>query len=160
MLVGAPGSGKSTVAARLAEHWQLPLIDVDDELADRVGGRLTDAFIKDADAYSELLERVGLDALGSEGVVALSSAAVESAAVRSALEGLEVDWLRASVSTLTRRLGMNRLGMTELIAIRNRMDAQLQLRARWYSAVATRVVDTDRLTAEQVAVWIIEGGAR
>lgn len=157
--MGAPGSGKSTVAALLADGWQVPLIDVDELLTAELGGRLSEAFVRDTERYRQHVEAACLRALSEAGVVALSSAAVESAAVRAELVRQEVIWLRTAVGTITRRLGMNQLGMTELVAIRNRMDEQLQLRARWYASVARGVVDTDRLTAVEVAARITERGA-
>ncbi len=70
-------------------------------------------------------------------------------------------WLQTSVATATRRLSMNSLGMAGLVAIRNSMDAMLAERARWYAMVSTAVVDTDRLTAEQVAAAVMgEQGAQ
>lgn len=156
VLVGIPGSGKSAVAALLARDRQVPLVDVDDLVEAELGAPADEVFAGGESAYRTVEERLALAALDGPGVVALASGAVESAAVRDALAGLPVAWLRASVQTATRRLGMNALGMDALVAIRNRMDALLAERAPCYAAVATFAVDTDRLTAEQVAAAISE----
>ncbi len=159
VLVGIPGAGKSTVAALVARSLDVPLVEVDDLVEGRLGAPAGEAFTGGETAYRAVEEEVSLAALQRPGVVALASGAVESAAVREALGGLRVVWLRATVATATRRLGMNSLGMEALVAIRNRMDALLAERAPCYAAVATFAVDTDRLSAAQVASAVVDQGA-
>lgn len=159
VLVGIPGSGKSTVAALVATDRGLPLIDVDGLVEDALGAPAEEVFATGEVRYREVEEGVSLAALQLPGVVALGSGAVDSRAVREALAGSDVVWLRTSVTAATRRLGMNSLGMAALVAIRDRMDRMLAERAPCYAAVATSVVDTDRLTAEQVAAHILGRGA-
>lgn len=162
MLVGIPGSGKSAVAALLAAAWAVPVIDTDQLVASRTGETAAEAF---ASAVGQARFRAAeedacLDALATSGVVALGSGAVESASVRAALAGHRVVWLQASVQVVTRRLGMTRLGIPALAAIRDAMDAQLAQRAGWYEAVATEVIHTDRLSPGEVAAAIEAGGAQ
>lgn len=159
VLVGIPGSGKSTVAALVGRALGLPVIEVDDLVEAELDAPANEVFAGGETGYREVEEQVSLAALQGPGVVALASGAVESAPVRDALSGLPVAWLRTSVTTATRRLGMNSVGMEALVAIRNRMDAMLTQRAPCYAAVATFVVDTDRLSAEQVAAAVVDQGA-
>lgn len=161
VLVGIPGSGKSTVGGLLARSWRLPLLDTDLSVTERTGETPAEAFAtpEGETRFREAEEAVCVDALSGDAVVALGSGAVESAIVRDALVGHRVVWLQASVPVVTRRLGMNLLGLPALTAIRDRMDAQLAERARWYEAVATEVIGTDRLSPDQV-VAAIESGAR
>lgn len=160
VLVGIPGSGKSSVAAVVAARDGLPLVEVDDLVEAELGAPAGEVFATGEDAYRATEERVCLAALAQPGVVALASGAVDSPAVRDALAGLPVVWLRTTVPVATRRLGMNSLGMAALVAIRNRMDEMLTERAPCYAMVATRVVDTDRLSVPQVAAAIEERGER
>lgn len=161
MLVGIPGSGKSTVAGLLADQWQVPLFDLDDLVEARLGAPAEAVFADGGENdYRRVEELVALAALRRPGVLALGSGAIDSAAVREALDGCPVVWLRTSVATATRRLGMNALGMDALVAIRDRMDAMLAERAPCYAAVATSVVDTDRLAAAQVAAAISAARSR
>lgn len=159
VLVGIPGSGKSTVAALVARSLGAPLVDVDELVEDRLGAPAGEVFAGGETAYRAVEEDVCLTALQRPGIVALASGAVDSVVVRDALAGLPVVWLRASVATATRRLGMNSLGMDALVAIRNRMDALLAERAPCYEAVATFAVDTDRLSAAEVADAVMDRGA-
>jgi shikimate kinase len=156
VLVGIPGSGKSEVGRIIAENLDVPFVEVDDLVEAALGGAASEYFATAGEAaYREVEEQVAVPALTLDGVVALSSGAVTSAAVREALDGLRVVWLRTTVAAATRRLSMNSLGMAGLVAIRNSMDAMLAERARWYEMVSTEVVDTDRLTAVQVAAAIM-----
>lgn len=162
VLVGIPGSGKSTVAALLAEGWSLPLLDTDVLVASRTGETAAEAFatVEGETRFRHAEEAACLDALSDPAVVALGSGAVESPAVRDALAGHRVVWLQASVQVVTRRLGMTRLGIPALSAIRDQLDAQLSERAGWYEAVATEVIRTDRLRPDQVVAAIEAGASR
>jgi shikimate kinase len=162
VLVGIPGSGKSTVAALLADSWALPLLDTDELVASGTGETAAEAFATtDGETrFRHAEEAACLDALSRPAVVALGSGAVESFAVRDALVGHRVVWLQTSVPVVTRRLGMTRLGIPALAAIRNALDGQLAERAGWYTAVATEVIDTDRLSPDQVVAAIEAGATR
>lgn len=155
VLVGIPGSGTSTVGALLADQLGLPLVDTDDLLEARIGA--VGEFIAGHGeaALGPVEKAAALTALDSGGVVVLGGGPLAHAEVRSALAGLRVIWLRTSVATTTRRLGMHSLGMEALIAIRNRLETMLAERAPWFAAVATELVDTDRLRPEQVAATIV-----
>lgn len=157
VLVGIPGSGKSSVGSRLAEALGVELVETDALVEDQLQASATEAFAQESSAavFRAAEELLALQALQRPGILALGSGAVESEAVREALAGLAVFWLRTSVATTTRRLGMTRLGMEVLAAIRNKLDAQLVERAGWYESVATAVIDTDRLGVDDVATRIL-----
>lgn len=155
VLVGIPGSGTSTVAALLAAAWSEPVVEVDDLVAAELGyPEQVFATAVGERRHREATQRLGLSALQESGVVVLGGSAVESAEIREAMRGLRVVWLQASVRTVTRRLGMNALGMDALVAIRNRLEVMLAQRALLYREVATETVNTDRLPAASVAQLI------
>lgn len=161
VLVGMPGAGKSAVAALLCERWGAHLVETDDIVAETLGISLDELYAEpDGEARFRRAEQdAALQALAGDGVVALGSGAVESPAVRDALQGHRVIWLRVSVRAATRRLGMAKLGIEVLVAIRNRLDGALAQRAGWYADVATASIDTDRLRPEAIAELIAEGEA-
>ncbi len=153
VLVGIPGSGKSTIGALLAASLGVPLIETDQFTEHLLGQTATETF---ADPTGESRWRAAevqavIEALNQPGVIAVGSGAVTSEAVRVALRGRAVCWLRTTVVTATRRLGMTRLGIEVLTAIRIKLDAQLAERAGWYAEVATTVIDTDRSNASAIA---------
>lgn len=155
-----PASGKSSVAALVADAWGVPMLDTDVIVAERLGGSVTELLADPASesAFREAEVNVCLDALTQDAVVALGSGALASDAVRQALVGLSVVWLQTSVVTATRRLGLARFGMDVLAAIRTTLDAQLAERAVWYSQAATAVIDTDRVGVHAIADQILASG--
>jgi len=157
VLVGIPAAGKSTVGGLLAQALGLELVETDDLVQGELGLSTTEAFADDEgqDSYHRAQERLAQVCLERECILALGSSAVESAQVRAALAGHRVIWLQISVVAATRRLGMARLGLEVLAAIRTKLDAQLAERAGWYEAVATEVIDTDRQNAEAIAAQIL-----
>ena len=160
VLIGMPASGKSSVAALVADAWAVPMLDTDLIVAEQLGGTVTELLADPAseNAFREAEVNVCLDALAQEAVVALGSGALASDAVREALAGLSVVWLQTSVVTATRRLGLARFGMDVLAAIRTTLDAQLAERAVWYSQAATAVMDTDRIGVHAIADHILASG--
>jgi len=157
VLVGIPASGKSTVAALVAEASGLEVLETDIAVEANLDATATETFAEPGGEgkFRQAEETAALAALATDGVLALGSGAVESAKVRHALVGHRVIWLRTTVATATRRLGMTRLGMEALVAIRTKLDAGLAERARWYEAVASEVIDTDRLSAAEIAALIL-----
>lgn len=56
MLVGPPGSGKSTVGAALAERWHLALRDTDADVEATAGKAISDIFVDDGEPAFRALE--------------------------------------------------------------------------------------------------------
>lgn len=153
VLVGIPASGKSSVAALLSQSLGVGVVETDELVTTALGATPEEIFAhpQGERIYRDAETAACLKALDEHGVIVLGSGAVESGAVRDAAAGHRVIWLRTSVATATRRLGLNLLGMEVLVAIRTKLDAQLSSRAGWYEAVATDVIDTDRISVAEVA---------
>ena len=60
-LYGAPGSGKSTYAKRLAAEKDMPLVDLDAEIERVDGRRISDIFAQDGEAAFRAKERAALE---------------------------------------------------------------------------------------------------
>jgi shikimate kinase len=158
VLVGAPGSGKTTTGAAVAARLGLPFTDTDAALAAALAQPLAEAWAGLGEAAVRTAEvEVCRTALQAPGVVALGSGALDDAGLRQLLDGHAVCWLRVSTTTATRRLGLARLGMEVLAGIRQEWDRQLAGRERWYEGVATSQVTTDRLSPEEVVAAVIGG---
>lgn len=108
VLVGAMGSGKSTIGRRLASALGRTFLDNDDMLERRTG--VTAAALADAegtDALHRAEAATLLDALraGPAAVVAAAASTIEDPEVRAALPASAwVVWLRADPRTLAARL--------------------------------------------------------
>ena len=106
VLVGAPGSGKSTVGPLLAAELGLPFVDVDQVIEERVGKPVAEIFADDGEAvFRAFEESTTAELLGGQGVLALGGGAVLSPITRQALRGHRVIWLQVSVSHAVQRVG-------------------------------------------------------
>ena len=152
VLVGAPGSGKSTVGALLAQRWGEPFADVDAVIEGRTGKSVAEIFADDGEpAFRALEEATTAELLDEPGVLALGGGAVLSPATRRALDGAPVVWLKVSVAHAAGRVGLNEARPLLLGNVRGRLVKLLAERAPLYAEVATVTVDTDGLPADEVA---------
>lgn len=158
VLVGPPGSGKSTVAARLAQLTDLALRDTDADVERLAGKTIPEVFTEDGEPRFRELEAAAVAAALTEhdGILALGGGAVLSAATREALRGHRVVYLALSMPVGVRRTGLasNR---PLLVGVNPRATYQALLQARipLYREVAAVEIDTDDLTSDQVAELIL-----
>lgn len=167
-VVGAPGSGKSTVGALLAARLGWEFTDVDQIIAEDAGKPVAEIFADDGEPEFRRLEVAAtLARLADPGVVSLGGGAVVNEEVRRALvdgppaEGRATSapivlWLKVSAGQSARRVGLNEPRPLLLGNVRGRLIALLNERTPLYEAVATHTVDTDDATPEQVLESIME----
>jgi len=159
VLVGAPGSGKSTVGPLLAEALGVAYADVDAVVEERAGKSVAEIFADDGEpAFRALEEATTAELLGSPGVLALGGGAVLSTRVRSALRGHRVVWLQVSAATAVKRVGLNEARPLLLGNVRGRLIKLLNERTPLYAEVATETVDTDDAEPAEVVARIGRGG--
>lgn len=154
VLIGPMGAGKSTVAAVLAQRTGLAVRDTDTDVETATGTSISDLFITGGEARFRELERAAVLAALAEhpGVLALGGGAVLDPEVRAALRGHRVVFLNLSMPVGVRRTGMatNRpllTGVNPRATYKALLDARLPL----YREVAVLEVDTDALSAVEVA---------
>lgn len=159
VLVGAPGAGKSSVGAVLAELLKLPLRDVDHDIETAEGRPVSDIFTSDGEEHFRSLERAAVASALAEhrGVLALGGGAVLDAATRKLLRGHQVVFLAVSMPQGVQRTGMaaNRpllVGVNPRATFKSLLDARLPL----YREVAVLEVDTDTRDVAEVAGVIVE----
>jgi len=159
VLVGAPGSGKSTVGALLAERLRLPFTDVDEVIEQAAGRSVTEIFADDGEpAFRALEEAATAELLGEPGVLSLGGGAVLSATTRSRLHGHRVVWLQVGAATAVKRVGLSQARPLLLGNVRGRLMQLLAERAPLYAEVATETVNTDELSAEAVVEALAAAG--
>lgn len=159
VLVGPPGSGKTTVGQVLARRLGLPFVDVDDLIVERVGMSIADMFLQDGeDAFRAVEREVVAEALsGTDGVLALGGGSVLAAETRERLRGHRVVLLTVGVTDGLRRTGMSTARpLLAGVNPRATFKALLEARAPLYREVATVEVDTARRSANQVARAVLE----
>ena len=153
VLVGPMGSGKSTVAAILAERWGVAVRDTDDDIVAAEGREISEIFVDDGEEHFRALERTAVaEALAEhDGVLALGGGAVLDAGTRELLAGQTVVFLNVGLSDAVKRVGLG-VGRPLLLGnVRSRVKALLDERLPIYQAVSAVQVDTDGRTPEEVA---------
>lgn len=147
VLVGLPGSGKSTIGRRLAKALGVGLLDTDVAIEQRTGRSIADIFATDGEQeFRRIEEDVVRAALADhDGVLSLGGGAVTTPGVRAALAGHTVVYLEISAAEGVRRTGGNTV--RPLLAGPDRAEkyrALMAKRAPLYRRVATMRVDTNR----------------
>lgn len=158
VLVGPPGSGKSTVAAALAQRWQLAARDTDADVEAASGRTIADIFVEDGEPAFRALERAAVAAALTEhdGVLALGGGAVldpstQTLLARYAEQGGAVVFLDVSLAHAAPRVGLNQSRPLLLGNPRAQWQSLMEARRPVYESVATVRVLTDGLTPAQVA---------
>jgi shikimate kinase len=156
VIVGAPGSGKSTVGALLAEQLGTTFADVDAVIEAEAGKSIAEIFAVDGEAAFRVLEEVATKRLlANPGVLSLGGGAVLSAATRAQLLGQRVVWLQVSVPVAMKRVGIDKARPLLLGNVRGRLIQLLNERIPLYAEVATEVVDTNERTPAEVVASIV-----
>lgn len=151
-LIGAPGSGKSTVGRLLAARLGLPFTDVDARIEAEQGKLVREIFADSGEAYFRELERVAtLDALAAPGVVSLGGGAPMNPDIAAALQELPTVWLQVSVGQVVKRIRLDEGRPLLAGNLRATLIRLLNERTPTYQSVARYTIDTDGLTAEQIA---------
>jgi shikimate kinase len=154
VLVGPPGSGKTTVGRLLADRLGVDLRDTDTDVEARAGKTITEIFTEDGEPAFRELEQAAVRAGLAEhdGVLALGGGAVLAASTRAALQGNRVAYLAVGMAEGVRRTGLSTArpllaGVNPRATFKALLDARLPL----YREVATAEIDTNSRDPEQVA---------
>ena len=160
VLIGAPGSGKTTVGAMLAERLGVTFNDADAVIVERAGKSIAEIFTDDGEAaFRALEEQVNAELLELPGVLSLGGGAVLSSTTRAALRSHRVVWLRIGLSQSVKRVGLDTARPLLLGNVRGQLLKLLNERAPLYAEVATEVVDTDDTTPTEVVETIMNAHA-
>ena len=151
VMIGAPGSGKSTVGVALAAALDEPFTDIDALIESSENTSIPDIFVTRGEAaFRELEAAHTIDALNRPGVVALGGGAIHNERIRSALVGHHVVWLETSVSTAVSRIGLNSSRPLLLGNVRGTLIKLLAERTPLYRGAATITVSTDDRQPDEV----------
>ena len=158
VLVGLPGTGKSTTGRRLAKILAVPFIDSDDLVETAQGMTVSAIFAARGEAGFREAEATAVAAALSdfEGILSLGGGALTSASTREAIAAcrVEVVLLRGSLHTLSERVGDARSRPLLVGDPQARLAVLAAEREPVYARLATLTVDTDHRTPGQVAAQI------
>jgi shikimate kinase len=162
ILIGYRGTGKTTVARRVADLLELACFDADVEVERRAGKSIKQIFADDGEQTFRDLEAQVIAGLvhHRDSVLSLGGGAVMREETRRAIAPGTVVWLTARPETVEERVTADtktteqrpnlttRGGLDEITAL-------LAQREPVYRACADFIVETDTKSAEQVAQEIV-----
>ena len=160
VFVGAPGAGKSTIAAEVAKRLGLTHLDTDTLVEQHSGLTVSDVFVAEGEAAFRKRERAAVEqALGTvETVLSLGGGAILDAETRNDLASQRVAWLQVSLTDAATRAGLNQARPLLLGNVRATLAKLLDERTPLYAAVADQQFDTSTHTAhevvEEVLAWL------
>ena len=157
-IIGAPGSGKSTVGALLAERLGRGFVDVDAEIERREARLIREIFADDGEPAFRAIERdVTLELLAGDGVVSLGGGAPMTSAIADALAAHTVVWLQVDAHHALKRVGIDEA--RPLLAgtgMRATLIKLLNERTPTYQRLATHAVDTAGRTPDDIVAELID----
>ena len=159
VLIGAPGSGKSTVGVALAAHLQWPFIDTDALIELKESRKITDLFVDHGEEYFRSVEFETLKEVLQEtsAVISLGGGAPISQPAQDAISSSNstIVFLDVSLATAAPRVGFNRDRPLLLGNPRAQWQALSDQRRPIYEKLATQSIKVDDMTVEEI-IAIIE----
>lgn len=163
VLVGPPGSGKSTTARSLATRLKMTVRDTDTDIEINAGKPITEIFIDEGEPAFRALEVAAVRAALTEhdGVLALGGGAVLDSETQEQLtayrdQGGLVVFLDVSLTHAAPRVGFNQSRPLLLGNPRGQWKMLMEQRRPTYVAVSNAQVSTDEKNPSQVAQEILE----
>jgi len=157
VLIGPPGSGKTTIGAALAAALEVPFHDTDAAIEADQGCSISDIFVLDGEPAFRALERAEVArAVASEtGVVALGGGAPMDDETQAVLDGHAVVFLDVGIADAAKRVGFD--ASRPLLAINPRAawTKLMNERRPTYERLATHRVDTAGRGVDDVVTEIV-----
>ena len=157
VLVGAPGSGKSTVGRALAERLGVDFRDTDADVEAEAGVPISEQFVTEGERAFRARERTAVARALQEhdGVLALGGGAVLDGATRERLRGQRVCWLAVSATVAGARVGLGAGRPLLLGNVRSKLVTLLRERTPLYEEVADVTVSTDQGSVQEVVDAVV-----
>ena len=154
VLIGAPGSGKSTVGAALAKVLALDFVDTDLLIEEREGKAITDIFVVDGEPHFRAVELETLKHVLTlnDVVISLGGGAPISDHAQQLINSSEstVVFLDVSLATAAPRVGFNRDRPLLLGNPRAQWQALSDKRRPIYEALADVSIKVDDMSVEAI----------
>ena len=159
VLIGPPGSGKSTIGRALAEEMNLRFVDTDREIETRTGKRISEIFLDQGESgFREIEREVVLEALEIESaVVSLGGGSILDPGVQERLrQEAKVVYLEVSISNAAPRVGFNAERPLLLANPRQQWLKLFEERKALYESLGRILFNTDNKKPKESALAIKE----
>ncbi len=154
VLIGAPGSGKSTVGRALAAHLSWPFVDTDALIELKESKSISDIFVVNGEEYFRTIEFEALAEVLEEDsiVISLGGGAPISEKAQELLEASDslVVFLDVSLATAAPRVGFNRDRPLLLGNPRAQWQALSEQRRPIYEKLAKQSIKVDDMDVEEI----------
>lgn len=154
ILIGPPGSGKSTVGPALAARLKVPFFDTDTLIEQGNSKKITDIFVEDGEeVFREIEFRTLQQVLEEEaGVISLGGGAPISNRAQEAViaSKSKVIFLDVSLATAAPRVGFNRDRPLLLGNPRAQWQSLSEKRRPIYEKLATESIKVDDMSVEEI----------
>lgn len=159
VIIGPPGSGKSSVGELLAQRVGAEFTDTDAAVEERAGKAIGDIFLDEGEEEFRAMERAAVvEALReSTGVVALGGGAVLDPDTQRDLAEHHVVYLEVEFGDALKRVGLNQARPLLLGNPRAKLKSLLEQRLPIYERLATTTVPTSGYHPEEVVDAITAG---
>jgi len=167
ILIGYRGTGKTTVAQKLANRLGVPARDSDVEIECRAGKSIADIFAQDGEsAFRNIEESVIAEILSRSVslVLATGGGAILRESTRERLrQSGRVVWLTATPETILRRISNDAASQTmrpnlTSLPLQEEIVTVLEQRKPLYAETAHEIVATDTFSSEEIVETILAGG--
>ncbi|REE99664.1 shikimate kinase [Thermomonospora umbrina] len=156
VLIGPPGSGKTTIGEALAERLGVAFRDTDADVEAAAAKPIGEIFIDDGEERFRALERAAVSAALAEheGVLALGGGAVLAAETQDLLAGHTVVYLQVGLSDAVKRVGLASARPLLVLNPRSRLRKLMEERLPIYERLAGVTVATDGRDPEDIVAEV------
>ena len=157
VLIGVPGAGKTTVGRILARKLGRDFLDTDQKIEEISGKTISEIFIQDGESIFRATEKDVIEQSIAKGnaVISLGGGALMNSDTRELVKTQRTIWLQTGLAQAVDRIGMNRNRPLLLGNVRGQLADLMAAREPFYIECAHEVVDTNQLSADQVADLIV-----
>lgn len=158
VLVGAPGSGKTTIGRRLSHALHVQVVDSDELIAEKYGKPCGDVLRElGEEEFRNVEERAVAEALTTPGVVSLGGGAVLREPTRHKLMNQRVVYLHVSVEEGVRRIqGNSSRPLLDVPDPEAKYQQILQNRHQFYEEVASFRVRSGNSDPQRVVTAVLQ----
>jgi shikimate kinase len=159
ILIGPPGSGKSTIGKALARKTGQSFTDTDDVIEERTGITISQIFVDKGEPWFRELEAEVLqtELAKIDGILSLGGGAPLSDTAQSLLKSMSIAkvYLDVSLATAAPRVGFNRDRPLLLNNPRGAWQELMEKRRPIYEALATHIVKVDERAPKDIVDEIV-----